>query len=150
MSFGLIFTILMYTAFSFSYQERFTQQRLPHSTMGKTWAMLINYLLKVPQPLKLNRKLSHVHRMKQSTYTHVTHIYIAACIQSIKTNINGNHNRPESGGFSCARARPIPYILCTLEIKISYRIIHKKYVHVRLLFIKVHIIPAMYPYYCSS
>lgn len=148
MSSGLIFTILMYTAFSFSYQERFTQRRLPHSTMGKTWAMLINYLHEVPQPLKLNRKLSHVPRIWNKAHTHVTHIYIATCIQSIKTNINGNHNRPESGGFSYAR--PIPYILCTLEIKISYRIIHKKYVHVRLLFIKAHIISAMYLYYCSS
>lgn len=107
------------------------RRRLPHSTMGKTWAMLINYLLKVPQPLKLNRKLSHVRSERNKARMWLTHLYIAACIQSIKTNINGNHNRPESGGF--------PHILCTLKIKISYRIIHKKYAHVRLLlFIKAH------------
>lgn len=109
--------------------------------------MLINYLLKVPQPLKLNRKLSHVQRMKQSTH------YIYACDSHLYRRmhtINQNehqrqsYNRPESGGFSYARARPIAYILCTLEIKISYRIIHKKYAHVRLLFIKAHIISAMY------
>lgn len=132
MSSGLIFTILMYTAFSFSYQERFTQRRLPHWTMGKTWAMLINYLLKVPQPLKLNRKLSScVQRMKQSTNARMwlTSMCIDACIQSIKTNINGNHNRPESGCVFIRKgtAHSI-YILCTLGIKITYRIIHKKYV----------------------